>query len=88
MVNLLFIVIFLLIAFFAQFMPVPKFRNITRVTSVILAIFFLLSTSFVIIDANKVGHLTRIYLGKSMAPGQIIAFDGQKGPQAQDVVVI
>jgi hypothetical protein len=84
MVNLLFLVIFLLIAIFAQFIPgLKKNQNISRIAGVIIAAYFLFSTSFVIIDANKVGHLTRIYLGKPMAPGQIIAFDGQKGPQAK-----
>lgn len=49
----------------------------------VLALFLLFSTSFVIVDANRIGHLKRIYLGKSMPPGQIIAFQGQKGPQAE-----
>lgn len=55
------------------------------VTFIILgfALVLFLSTSFVIIDADKVGHLNRIYLGKPMTPGQIIAFDGQKGPQGK-----
>jgi regulator of protease activity HflC (stomatin/prohibitin superfamily) len=47
-----------------------------------LALYFILASSFVIIDADKVGHLNRIYLGKPMPTGQIIALDGQKGPQA------
>jgi len=84
MVNLLFIVIFIFIAIFVQFIPgLKKNANVSRIAAVIIAAYFLFSTSFVIIDANKVGHLTRIYLGKSMAPGQIIAFEGQKGPQAK-----
>jgi regulator of protease activity HflC (stomatin/prohibitin superfamily) len=49
----------------------------------LIAIFFIFATSFVIIDADKVGHLKRIYLGKKMPPGQIIAFEGEKGPQAR-----
>ena len=40
----------------------------------IIAFFFIFATSFVIIDADKVGHLKRIYLDKKMPPGQIIAF--------------
>lgn len=47
----------------------------------VLALFLLFSTSFVIIDAKRIGHLKRIYLGKSMAPGQIIAFKGKRGPR-------
>ena len=49
----------------------------------IIAFFFIFATSFVIIDADKVGHLKRIYLDKKMPPGQIIAFEGEKGPQAR-----
>lgn len=49
----------------------------------IFALFLLFSTSFVIIDANRIGHLKRIYLGQPMPSGQIIAFKGQKGPQAE-----
>ncbi len=48
----------------------------------VAAVFFL-STSFLIVDADQVGHLTRIYLGDSMKPGQVIALEGQKGPQAR-----
>ena len=43
----------------------------------------LASTSFVSIDATKVGHLKRIYGYKELPPGRIIALEGQKGPQAQ-----
>lgn len=49
----------------------------------LVALFLIFSTSYVIIDAERVGHLNRIYLGRSMPPGQIIAFDGEKGPQAE-----
>ena len=83
MINLFFLVIFLLIAFIAQFIPETKTRMISRIAALIIALFFLFSTSFVIIDADKVGHLTKIYLGKPMPAGQIIAFNGQKGPQAK-----
>ncbi len=41
------------------------------------------SLSFVVVDQDSVGHLRRIYLGQSMAPGQIIAFEGENGPQAR-----
>lgn len=49
----------------------------------VFAVFLIFSTSYVIIDAERVGHLKRIYLGQSMSPGQIIAFEGEKGPQAE-----
>jgi hypothetical protein len=44
---------------------------------------FLTSTSFVLISAEKVGHLKRIYLAADLPPGRIIALPGQKGPQAE-----
>jgi hypothetical protein len=44
---------------------------------------FLASTSFVVVDANRVGHLKRIYAFNELPPGRIIAMDGQKGPQAR-----
>lgn len=49
----------------------------------VLGIFLFLSTSFVIVGQDEVGHLNKIYGFKSMPPGQIIAVNGQKGPQAE-----
>ncbi|MDM8550251.1 SPFH domain-containing protein [Desulfobacterales bacterium HSG2] len=57
--------------------------HLAQAGAVVLALFLILSTSYVIIDADKVGHLKRIYGGKPMKPGQIIAFEGEKGPQAE-----
>lgn len=54
-----------------------------RIIGVGLALFGFLSTSFVTIDSDQVGHLKRIYLGKSMPPGRIIALGGENGPQAE-----
>jgi hypothetical protein len=48
-----------------------------------IGVFLFASTSFVIVGADEVGHLTKIYLGKSMKPGQVIAFEGENGPQAR-----
>ena len=44
---------------------------------------FLASTSFVLIAADRAGHLKRIYLADDLPPGRIIALPGQKGPQAE-----
>ncbi len=58
----------------------------TRVTQFVLVgvgLFLLGSRSFVIIGANEVGHLERIYLASNLPPGKIIAPDGEKGPQAE-----
>ncbi|MDM8523646.1 SPFH domain-containing protein [Desulfococcaceae bacterium HSG8] len=57
--------------------------NTIRVVALFAALILVLSTSYVIIDADKVGHLKRIYGGDPMGSGQIIAYEGQKGPQAQ-----
>lgn len=50
---------------------------------IIFSIFSLASTSFVNIDANRVGHLKRIYAFEELPEGRIIALEGQKGPQAR-----
>lgn len=60
-----------------------KYLWAVSVVMAIFGIFLFISTSFVIVGPNQVGHLTRIYLGKPMPPGQVIAFKGQKGPQAE-----
>jgi hypothetical protein len=54
-----------------------------RIVGGLIGIFTILSTSFIIIDSNKVGHLKRVYGGGSMPPGQVIAYDGENGPQAR-----
>jgi hypothetical protein len=46
-------------------------------------LFFLAQSSFVFIDADRVGHLKRIYAFEELPEGRIIALGGQKGPQAQ-----
>lgn len=56
---------------------------LVRVIFIVTGFFLILSTSFIVIDADKVGHMKRIFGGKPMAPGQIIAFKGEKGPQAE-----
>lgn len=47
-----------------------------------IVVCFLL-TSCLVIDENSVGHLTRVYFGKDMPPGRIIAAPNEKGPQAK-----
>lgn len=58
----------------------------TKVTQgglIMMGIFGLLSRSFLIVDANEVGHLKRIFLANNLPAGQIIALQGEKGPQAE-----
>jgi hypothetical protein len=50
---------------------------------IMLGIIGFLSRSFLIVDANEVGHLKRIYLADDLPTGQIIALKGEKGPQAE-----
>ncbi|MBU2488733.1 MAG: hypothetical protein KKA60_05020 [Proteobacteria bacterium] len=63
--------------------PAATASLVIRGAGILLAVIFVLSTSFVIIDADSVGHINRIYMGDDMGPGQIIALSGQKGPQAE-----
>jgi hypothetical protein len=56
---------------------------LTGILMVLVGLGFLASTSFVLIGADKVGHLKRIYLADDLPPGRIIALPGQKGPQAE-----
>ena len=56
-------------------------RTIVTAVCVVTAIVVLVSTSIVIVDSDKVGHLKRIY-GKSLPDGRVIAMPGEKGPQA------
>ena len=48
-----------------------------------VALLMVAASSFVIIDQEKVGHLKRVLWAANMNPGQIIAFTGEKGPQAR-----
>lgn len=58
----------------------------SKLTSIVLMLiggFMLMSSSFVFVDADRVGHLKRIYAFKELPEGRIIALEGEKGPQAQ-----
>jgi len=48
-----------------------------------LAVLMFIGTSFTTIDQESIGHLKRVYLASDMKPGQIIAHDSEKGPQAR-----
>ncbi len=49
----------------------------------VAGLMLLASTSFVHVEASRVGHLKRIYAMQELPPGRIIALGGQKGPQAR-----
>ncbi|HAL46047.1 MAG: hypothetical protein A2Y12_20385 [Planctomycetes bacterium GWF2_42_9] len=57
--------------------------KLAAVLCVAVGLFLFASTSFVIVGADEVGHLKKIYLGGAMKQGQVIAFDGENGPQAR-----
>lgn len=61
--------------------PVLVTRGIQGVLF-LFGVFGLVSRSFVIVDSDEIGLLKRIYLAADLPPGQIIAADGEKGPQA------
>lgn len=66
--------------------PNPNWKWISlgvRSVYVVIAALLMLSTSFVTIDADKVGHLKRVYFGKSLPAGRVIALPGEQGPQAE-----
>ena len=71
-----------------RFGDTPNAKSISAMAKLLgvflwlVAIFFILSTSFVIIDADKTGHLKKKFTGKSLDQGKIIATDGEKGKQA------
>lgn len=54
-----------------------------RGTSATVVITCFLLTSCLVIDSDSVGHLKRIYMGKQMPQGRIIANTNEKGPQAR-----
>lgn len=56
---------------------------VAGIIMILAGIGFLASTSFVLISADRVGHLKRVYLASDLPPGRIIALPGQKGPQAE-----
>jgi hypothetical protein len=49
----------------------------------LVILFALASTSFVYVPDGYSAHLFRIYLGRSLPPGKIVAADGENGPQAR-----
>ncbi|MGD9829647.1 MAG: SPFH domain-containing protein [Hyphomicrobiaceae bacterium] len=57
--------------------------KLTGVVLMLAGLVFLGSTSFVHIDANRVGHMKRIFGFFELPAGRIIALPGQKGPQAR-----
>ncbi|MEH6626729.1 MAG: SPFH domain-containing protein [Motiliproteus sp.] len=57
-------------------------QRIIKSALIIFGVLGIVSRSFVIVDADAVGHLKRVYLADDLPPGKIIAQAGEKGPQA------
>jgi hypothetical protein len=58
-------------------------RIMITASCLIIAVFMFASTSFYWVEGDEVGHLKRIYMGKEMPSGRIIAMPDEKGPQAR-----
>jgi hypothetical protein len=54
-----------------------------RVFGALVILFSLASTSFVYVPNGFSAHLFRVYLGRSLPPGKIVAANGENGPQAR-----
>ncbi|MFO1172462.1 MAG: SPFH domain-containing protein [Hyphomicrobiaceae bacterium] len=50
---------------------------------IVAGLFLIAQTSYVFIDADRVGHLKRVYGFSELPPGRIIGLSGEKGPQAK-----
>lgn len=51
----------------------------------VLALGMVASISFLYVDKDEIGLLDRVYFGSDMAVGQVVAKQGQKGPQAETI---
>ena len=58
-------------------------RHTVRGLSFLAAILIAASSSFVYVEKDETGHLDKVYFGGSLKSGEIIATDGEKGPQAE-----
>lgn len=87
MIQIIFAILLALFAGFARQIVGENVKGIVvtgiRTGCGLLALFLICSTSYVVIDSDKVGHIKRIYMGSSMPAGQIIALAGEQGPQAE-----
>lgn len=52
---------------------------------VLVFMWAIVGTSVIWVPSGKIATFERIYLGKSLAPGRIVAIDGELGPQARIV---
>lgn len=57
-------------------------QSAARIVCILVALFCIAATSYVTISSDQVGQLKRVYFGKQLPAGRIIALDGENGPQA------
>ena len=58
-------------------------RTPLRIFLILVTMLAAAQTSYVVIDADKIGVLNKVYGAKSLEQGDIIAFNGETGPQAE-----
>ncbi|MEI7777467.1 MAG: hypothetical protein WCI52_02575 [bacterium] len=63
------------------FLPIGAF--VSGITATVIVVWALLGTSAVWIPSGDIGVLKRIYFGKALPAGHIVALNGELGPQAR-----
>ena len=58
-------------------------RFVALVLAILMLAFAVIGTSVVWVNSGSVATLKRVYFGKSLPPGRIVALDGELGPQAR-----
>lgn len=68
---------------FWRFVKSGWFKACTRLLGVIVILSTVVSTSVIWVPDGNLGTIFRVYGGNSLAPGKIVATDGENGPQAR-----
>lgn len=68
---------------FSLALPESVYRSLGLLLFSSLAVVTFLMLSMIVIGQDRVGHLKRIYLGKPLPEGRVIALPGEQGPQAE-----
>ncbi len=63
--------------------PLGWMRMPLRGALAFVALLLAVNTSYVVIDSDKIGSLSKVYGFKSLESGRIIAVNGETGPQAE-----
>lgn len=68
---------------FLSFIESFWFKTGTRILGIVVIVSTIASTSVIWVPDGGLGTIFRVYGGKSLAPGKIVATDGENGPQAR-----